>query len=68
MPLLRHVTDLTMLHYWSRDIRAFRQDREQLLKAWPKDVPIPAELRRLVPPAFVLRLMDRFRSSGLTHR
>jgi glycosyltransferase involved in cell wall biosynthesis len=58
-PLLDHVTHLTMLLYWQRRIAEFKRDRAQLLAAWPQDIDIPAELRRSVPPEFLLRLKDR---------
>lgn len=58
LPLLRHVTDLTMLLYWRRDIAQFRHDRKQLLDAWPPDIPVPDVLKQRVLPRFVLKLKD----------
>lgn len=58
-PLLDHVTHLTMLLYWQRRLDEFKRDRAQLLAAWPAGIDIPTELRRHVPPRFLLKLKDR---------
>jgi glycosyltransferase involved in cell wall biosynthesis len=59
-PLLAKAVDRTMSLYWAREITRFKRERDQLIRDWPQEVPIPKELTRLVLPRAVLVVSDRF--------
>lgn len=47
-----------MANYWARDFVRFREWRQELLAAWPKNKPVPKKLLRVIPPRVLVRLKD----------
>ncbi len=66
LPVLRPAVEWAALFYWERDLKQFKIARNEVLKLWPSEAPLPKELTRFVFPRFVLLLRDKL--SRLTQR